>query len=138
MSAISHEHSWPVISAFFEKEGLVSQQLSSYNYFIRNMRKIVSDSAGLTMTPNKQYNQSKDAEPIVRSILPIIRRPLTRFLANKDAGFPYLTQQQYQKFDPKKQRLVFSDRQRDANVPFLLAFSKSTINRKQCRCLGAL
>lgn len=65
-SAISHEHSWPVISSFFEKEGLVSQQLSSFNYFIRNMKNIVSKSLPLEMTPNKQYNKT-DVAAIVRA-----------------------------------------------------------------------
>jgi DNA-directed RNA polymerase beta subunit len=66
VSPISHEHSWPVISAFFEKEGLVSQQLSSFNYFINNLKKIVSEAPHLDLTPNKQYHVT-DTPPIVRT-----------------------------------------------------------------------
>ena len=55
VSPISHEHSWPVISAFFEKEGLVSQQLSSYNSFISNLKNIVSNSQTIELPPNRQF-----------------------------------------------------------------------------------
>jgi hypothetical protein len=65
VSAISHEHSWPVISAFFEKEGLVSQQLSSFNYFINNLKTIVNDSTQIQLTPNRQYHVSAEGQ-IVR------------------------------------------------------------------------
>lgn len=60
---ISHEHSWPVISAFFEKEGLVSQQLSSFNYFINNLKNIVANQPPLEMTPNKTFHVT-DTAPI--------------------------------------------------------------------------
>jgi len=66
-SPITQEHSWSVITAFFEKEGLASQQISSFNYFIHNLKNIVSNAPPLEMTPNRQYHVT-DLAQIVRRV----------------------------------------------------------------------
>jgi DNA-directed RNA polymerase II subunit RPB2 len=53
---ISQEDAWVVISEYFKENGLVSQQLSSFNHFIRfTIQEIVEDSAEITLIPERQY-----------------------------------------------------------------------------------
>jgi len=45
-----------VISEYFKENGLVSQQLSSFNHFIHHtIQEIVEDSAEITITPERQF-----------------------------------------------------------------------------------
>lgn len=53
---ISLQHSWTVIGAYFDDKGLVTQQLESFNEFIRNtVQEIVNENGDVTIKPNPQH-----------------------------------------------------------------------------------
>jgi len=53
---ISQEDAWVAISEYFKENGLVSQQLSSFNHFIyHTIQEIIEDSAEITIIPERQY-----------------------------------------------------------------------------------
>jgi DNA-directed RNA polymerase II subunit RPB2 len=53
---ITQEDAWVVISEYFKENGLVSQQLSSFNHFIlHTVQEIVEDSAEITIIPERQF-----------------------------------------------------------------------------------
>ena len=53
---LSQEDAWVLISEYFKENGLVSQQLSSFNYFIlHTIQEIIEDSAEITIIPERQY-----------------------------------------------------------------------------------
>src|ERR1700744_3782489 len=63
---ITAEDCWTVISSFFEKHGLVSQQLDSYNEFVtKTINDIVADKGKIILDQNTpQY--FGDEDPIVK------------------------------------------------------------------------
>ena len=53
---ITQEDAWVVISSFFEKHGLVSQQINSFNQFIEtNIQEIINENKEITIIPEKKY-----------------------------------------------------------------------------------
>ena len=53
---ISQEDVWVVISEFFEEHGLVSQQLASFNHFIKStVQEIVDEYSTIELIPERQY-----------------------------------------------------------------------------------
>ncbi len=53
---ISQEDTWEVINQFFKENGLVSQQLTSFNSFLQNsLQEIVTDSGVIRIIPSRQY-----------------------------------------------------------------------------------
>ncbi|KAF2100328.1 putative DNA-directed RNA polymerase II subunit RPB2 [Rhizodiscina lignyota] len=64
-NVITAEDCWTVISSFFEKHGLVSQQLDSYNEFIvKTMNDIVQDKGKIILDQNTPPGDQDD--PIVK------------------------------------------------------------------------
>ncbi|XP_045792607.1 DNA-directed RNA polymerase II subunit RPB2-like [Trifolium pratense] len=67
---ITQEDAWTVISSYFETNGLVRQQLDSFDEFIQNtMQEIVEESADIVVQPESQHNpthQSDFAEMIFK------------------------------------------------------------------------
>jgi len=46
---------WSVITAHFKQHGLVSQQIDSFNHFIRNtIRQIIAETPAIEIKPEKQ------------------------------------------------------------------------------------
>lgn len=53
---ITQEDAWVVISSFFEKHGLVSQQIGSFNQFLEtNIQEIINENKEVTIIPEKKY-----------------------------------------------------------------------------------
>lgn len=53
---INQEDAWVVISSFFEKHGLVSQQIGSFNQFLEtNIQEIINENKEIVITPEKKY-----------------------------------------------------------------------------------
>jgi DNA-directed RNA polymerase beta subunit len=53
---ITQEDAWCVISSYFEQNGLVSQQISSFNHFLNNtVQEVVDENSLITIVPEKQY-----------------------------------------------------------------------------------
>ena len=53
---IQQEDAWIVISEYFRENGLVSQQLNSFNHFIQyTITEIIDDSAEITIVPERQF-----------------------------------------------------------------------------------
>ena len=53
---LTQEDAWVVISEYFKENGLVSQQLSSFNHFIlHTIQEIIEDSAEINVVPERQY-----------------------------------------------------------------------------------
>lgn len=65
-NVITAEDCWTIISSFFEKHGLVSQQLDSYNEFVtKTINDIVADKGKVILDQNTpQYDE--DENPIVK------------------------------------------------------------------------
>ena len=62
---ITAEDAWVVINAYFERRGLVKQQLDSYDQFILNsIQEMVDDQGQLVITPENQYIPGKEAEMV--------------------------------------------------------------------------
>jgi len=62
---ITQEDAWVVINAYFEKRGLVKQQLDSYDQFILNsIQEMVDDQGQLVITPENQYIPGREAEMV--------------------------------------------------------------------------
>ena len=60
---LSEEDCWKVINAFFQENGLVSQQINSFNSFISNtIQEIVEEVGKIVVKPTKQYRPGKFAE----------------------------------------------------------------------------
>lgn len=56
---ITQEDAWIVIGEYFKENGLVGQQLSSFNHFIHHtIQEIVEDAAEITITPERQFRQA--------------------------------------------------------------------------------
>lgn len=67
---ISQEDAWVVINSYFEKRGLVKQQLDSFDQFIVNsIQEMVDDSGEIVLTPENQYVPGKEAEMVSRVYL---------------------------------------------------------------------
>eukprot|EP00743_Colponemidia_sp_Colp-15_P004321 GILK01004661.1.p1 GENE.GILK01004661.1~~GILK01004661.1.p1 ORF type:complete len:1171 (+),score=217.57 GILK01004661.1:162-3674(+) len=59
---ISQEDAWYVISAYFERYGLVRQQLESFDMFVDNtMQEVIDDSPAITLVPENQYAPGETA-----------------------------------------------------------------------------
>ncbi len=43
---IQQAHAWNVIQAFFDKHGLVNQQINSFNHFLKSSAQSVVDEIG--------------------------------------------------------------------------------------------
>jgi len=57
---ISQQDTWLVISSYFEEHGLVSQQISSYNYFMSTIvQEVVDESPIITIEPEPQYHPAE-------------------------------------------------------------------------------
>ena len=53
---ISQEDAWVVITSFFDKHGLVSQQIGSFNQFLEtNIQEIINENKEITIIPDKKY-----------------------------------------------------------------------------------
>jgi DNA-directed RNA polymerase II subunit RPB2 len=53
---ITQEDAWVVISSFFEKHGLVSQQIGSFNQFLEiNIQEIIYENKELSVIPEKKF-----------------------------------------------------------------------------------
>ena len=62
-SSLTEEDRWKVINAFFKENGLVSQQINSFNSFISNtIQEIVEEVGKIVVKPTKQYRPGKFAE----------------------------------------------------------------------------
>lgn len=56
LEQITEQDSWRVIESFFEENGLVSQQITSFNDFLQNtLQDIVNEVGNIKIFPNKQY-----------------------------------------------------------------------------------
>lgn len=61
---LSEEDSWTVIDAFFEENGLASQQINSFNHFLENtLQQIVEEVGKISVRPGRQYRPSAQPEP---------------------------------------------------------------------------
>ena len=50
------EDSWAVIGAFFKQYGLVSQQIASFNNFLKTiMQEIIEESGQISISPKQQF-----------------------------------------------------------------------------------
>ena len=59
-SKITEEDSWEVVNAFFGENGLVSQQINSFNSFISNtIQEIVEEAGKIVVKPTKQYRPGR-------------------------------------------------------------------------------
>jgi DNA-directed RNA polymerase II subunit RPB2 len=57
---ITQEESWIIISNYFEKHGLVSQQIGSFNQFIENnIQEVISENKDMIVVPDKKFNDDK-------------------------------------------------------------------------------
>ncbi len=53
---ISQQDVWVVISSYFEENGLVSQQVNSYNHFMSTtVQEVVDEDPNITIVPSRQY-----------------------------------------------------------------------------------
>lgn len=60
---ISQEDTWIVISDYFKKYGLVSQQIGSFNEFLEsNIQEIIKENQDIIITPDKKYNPGERAK----------------------------------------------------------------------------
>ena len=79
---ISQEDAWVVINAYFDKRGLVKQQLDSYDQFIlSSIQEMVDDQGQIVVTPENQYIPGREAEMVRR------RRALPLFFLFAWLGF---------------------------------------------------
>lgn len=54
---LTQEESWIVISNYFEKHGLVSQQIGSFNQFLENnIQEVIAENKELQIVPDKKFN----------------------------------------------------------------------------------
>lgn len=62
-SQITEEDSWTVIDSYFEENGIVSQQINSFNNFLDNtLQEIVEEVGKISVKPGKQYRPSRANE----------------------------------------------------------------------------
>ena len=60
-NTIDEKDCWKVASAYFKKYGLVSQQINSFNHFIKqNIKKIIHENNIIIIKPDIKYNKSVD------------------------------------------------------------------------------
>ena len=60
-SEITQEESWSVISEYFRKHGLVSQQIGSFNQFLENnIQEVITENKDISIIPDKKYNPDGD------------------------------------------------------------------------------
>jgi len=66
---ISQEDAWDVIRAYFKQHGLVSQQISSFNRFLKyNVQDVVSEQDYVRVRLESQYTSSKHRPFLIISI----------------------------------------------------------------------
>ena len=67
---ITDQDCWKVISAYFSQHGLVSQQIGSFNQFVRNnIQDIVDESRMLPVELDPSYkNKGSEPDPIIYEI----------------------------------------------------------------------
>jgi len=66
---LAQEDCWTVIASFFERRGLVRQQLDSFNEFINNtIQDIVEDSGDLNLEQHDQHTGA-DTDKSVRTFV---------------------------------------------------------------------
>jgi DNA-directed RNA polymerase beta subunit len=62
---ITQEEVWLVIDEYFNKKGLVGQQLDSFDEFIKNtIQELVDDAGELSVTPENQYIPGQDLDQV--------------------------------------------------------------------------
>lgn len=55
--------SWEIINSFFKENGLVSQQIESFNNFLgTSLQEIIQEVGQLKIFPSKQYRSSKQED----------------------------------------------------------------------------
>jgi DNA-directed RNA polymerase II subunit RPB2 len=53
---ITQEDAWAVITSFFDKHGLVSQQIGSFNQFLEtNIQEIINENKEITIIPDTKF-----------------------------------------------------------------------------------
>jgi DNA-directed RNA polymerase II subunit RPB2 len=68
---LTQEDCWTVIASFFEKRGLVRQQLDSFNEFINNtIQDIVEDSGDLNLEQHDQHTGLDSGKSVRLYLLP--------------------------------------------------------------------
>ena len=56
---ITQEESWIIISNYFEKHGLVSQQIGSFNQFLENnIQEVILENKDITIVPDKKFTSN--------------------------------------------------------------------------------
>ena len=54
---IDEKHIWKVIESFFEKKGLVYQQIEHFNHYINNgIQSVIDEEACIEISPKKGQN----------------------------------------------------------------------------------
>lgn len=67
---ITQEEAWTVVSSFFVKHGLVSQQIGSFNQFLEtNIQEIVYENQEIVITPEKKYAPNEKSESEFKYVL---------------------------------------------------------------------
>lgn len=62
---LTQEDCWTVIASFFERRGLVRQQLDSFNEFINNtIQDIVEDSGDLNLEQHEQHTGNETDQSV--------------------------------------------------------------------------
>ncbi len=63
---ISQEDAWEVIDKYFEEKGLVSQQIDSFDEFLKNtIQELVDDAGEIIVTPENQFIPGQEAEQVL-------------------------------------------------------------------------
>ena len=62
---ITQEHTWTVISSFFDEKGLVRQQLDSFKTFVANTcQEIIDESPEIVVAPENQYGPEGESSEV--------------------------------------------------------------------------
>ena len=62
---IDQEDAYQVIAAFFQENGLVSQQINSFDYFLTNgIQDTVEEVGRITYKPERQYKPAEKSSGI--------------------------------------------------------------------------
>ena len=62
---VTQEDAWEVIDKYFEEKGLVSQQIDSFDEFIKNtIQELIDDAGEITVTPENQFIPGQESEMV--------------------------------------------------------------------------
>lgn len=76
---IVHTDAWCVIDAYFEKKGLVRQQIDSFNEFIDiSLQEVVTDSGKFTVDAPNQFGMGQDHSKKLRALIEFDQVYVTR------------------------------------------------------------